>query len=111
MNDGDVAAQPLHNFKYVRGEKNSSAARDHALQHGFQGSGGDCVHAFEWLVAEKTLGSMNPSRRHRQFFLHPMGIIGDQLLRLIGELHEVEQFGGATGGGLAVKPVHATSEV
>jgi hypothetical protein len=47
----------------------------------------------------------------RQLFLHAVGIVGDQFLGLIGELHEVEQLGGALGGGGAVQAIHASGEV
>ena len=40
-----------------------------------------------------------------------MGVIGDQLLGLIGKLHEIEQFGGSLGRGHAVQSVHAAREV
>jgi len=111
MNDGDVTAQALHDFEYVRSKKNRGAARDHALQHRLQSSGGDSVDAFEGFVEEENFGAVNYGGGHGEFFLHAVGIIGDQLFRLIGELHEVEEFGGALGGGLAVESVHAAGEV
>ena len=110
MNDGDVAAQALHDFEHVRGQKNRGAAGDHALQHGFQRAGGDGVHAFEGLVEEQNLRGVYHGGGERQLLLHAVGIVGDQFLRLIGELHEVEQLGGALGGGIAVEAVHASGE-
>ena len=56
MNDADMSAQPFHDLQHMRGEENGCAARDHALQHGFQSAGGDGVHAFEGLVRNSTLG-------------------------------------------------------
>src|SRR5258708_6499839 len=54
---------------------------------------------------------MNHGGGHRQLFLHAMRIIGDQLLRLVSELHEIKQFGSAPGRGFAVEPIHASGEV
>src|SRR5579863_9294023 len=111
MDDGDVAAQALDDFEHVRSEENRGAARDHALQHGFERAGGDGVHAFEWLVEEQNFGAVNYGGGHSQLFLHAVGIVGDEFLGLVGELHEVEQLGGALGGGFAVQSVHAAGKV
>src|SRR5271170_1575891 len=111
MNDSDVTAQPLHDLQYMRGEKDRSPARDHALQHCLQGSGGNGVHPLEGLVQKQNFRSVNYRSSHCQLLLHAVRIVGDQLLRLIGELHKVEQFGGAFGSGFAVESVHASSEV
>src|SRR5579863_1466009 len=111
MDDGDVAAQALHDFEHVRSEENRGAARDHALQHGFEGAGGDGVHALERLVEKQNFGSVNYGGGHGQLFLHAVGIVGDEFLGLVGELHEVEQFGGTLGGGFAVQAIHASGEV
>src|SRR5208283_456462 len=40
-----------------------------------------------------------------------MRVVGDQLLRMIGELHEVEQLSAALGRGLPVQPIHAAGKV
>ena len=50
MNDADMRAQPFHNLQHVRGKEDRCAARDHALQHGFQSACGDGVHAFERFI-------------------------------------------------------------
>ena len=46
-----------------------------------------------------------------QFFLHTVRVIGDELFGLVGELHEIEKFGGALGSGLAVEAVHAADKI
>ena len=59
---------------------------------------------------KRTLRPVNDGGGHGQLFLHAVRVVGDQLLGLVGELHEFEQFGGAFGGGLAVEAVHASGE-
>ena len=54
---------------------------------------------------------MNHGSCHGELLLHAVRIVGDQLLGLIGELHEVEQFGRTLGGGYSVEAVHAAREV
>src|SRR5579863_6196502 len=63
------------------------------------------------FVEEEDLRAVNYGGGHGQFFLHAVGIVGDELFWLIGELHKVEEFGGALGGGYAVESVHAAGEV
>src|SRR3984893_14938151 len=111
MDDGDMTAQALYNFEHVLRKKDRSAARDHTLQHRFQSSGSDGIDAFERLIEKKYLRSMNYGRRHRQLLLHAVRIVCDQLLRLIGKLHEVEQFRAALRRGFAVESVHAPRKI
>ncbi len=110
MNDGDVAAQALHDFENVRGQEDRGAAGDHALQHRFQCAGGDCVHAFEGLVEKQNLGPVDHGGGEGQLLLHAVGIIGNEFFRLVGELHEFEQLGGALSCGGAVEAVHASGK-
>ena len=97
MNDGDVAAQAFDDFENVRSEEDRGAAGDHALQHGFQRTRGDGIDTFEWLIQEEDFGPVNYGGSEGQLFLHSVRIVGDQFFGLVGELHEVEQFGGALG--------------
>src|SRR3984957_9506633 len=110
MNDRNVAAQALDDFENMRGEKNRGSAGVHALQHGLQGAGGDRVHAFEGLVEKQDLGSMNHGRCQRELLLHAVGVVGDELFGLVRELHEIEQLGGAPGGGYPVEAIHSSGE-
>src|SRR6185437_10023874 len=54
---------------------------------------------------------MNYRGGHGQFFLHTVGIISDQRLRPVGELHELEKLLGTLRCGLAVEPVHASRKI
>src|SRR5580704_14025881 len=110
MNDRNVAAQALDDFENMRGEKNRGSAGDHALQHGFQRAGGDRVHAFDGLVEKQDLGSMNHGRCQGELLLHAVGVVGDELFVLVRELHEIEQLGGAPGGGYPVEAIHSSGE-
>ncbi len=110
MDDGDVAAQALDDFEHVRGEKDGGSAFGHALEHGFQGAGGDGVHAFEGLVEKQNAGAVDDGGGEGKLLLHAVGEVGDQLFGLVGEVHEVEEFVGAAVGGFAVEAVHAADE-
>ena len=110
MNDGDVAAQALDDLKDVRGEKDGGSAGDHSLEHGLERAGRDGVDAFERLIEEENLGSVNDRGGQRKFLLHAVGVVGDEFLRLVGELHEIEQLGGALSRGDAIEAVHASGE-
>ena len=110
VDDADVGAQALDDFEHVRGEEDGSAARDHALQHRLQRAGGNGVDAFEGLVEEKNFGPVDDGGGQREFFLHAVGEVGDQLLVLVGEAHEIEQFGSPLGGGGFIEAVHAADE-
>ena len=110
MDDGDVAAEALDDFEHVRGEEDGGAALGHALQHGFERAGGDGVDAFEGLVEEEDSGAVDDGGGERELFLHAVGEVGDELFRLVGEVHEVEEFFGAAVGGFAIEAVHAADE-
>src|ERR1700683_2354334 len=111
MDDGEVTTKTLDNFEHVRSEENRGAASNHALKHGFECAGCNSVHTFEWLIEKKHSGSMNNGAGHCQFLLHTVRVVGDESFRLIGELHEIEQFGGALASGFAVEAVHAADEI
>src|SRR3984957_17363765 len=111
MDDGEMAAKAFDNFEDMRGEKNRGAARDHALEHRFESAGSDRVHAFEGLIEKKNFRTVDDGGGKGQFFLHAMRVIGNELLGLVGELHEIEEFGGALGGGLAIEAVHAADKI
>ena len=110
VDDGDVGAEALDDFEHVRGEEDGGAAGDHALQHGLECACGDGVHAFEGLVEEEDFGAVDDGGGERELFLHAVGEVGDELLFLVGEAHELEEFGGAGCGGGAVEAVHAADE-
>ena len=54
---------------------------------------------------------MNYGGGHGEFFLHAVGVVGDQRLGAIAELHEIEQLGGALSGDFAIEAVHAADEI
>ena len=54
---------------------------------------------------------MNDSGGHRELLLHAMGIISDERLRPIAELHEIEKLGGALRRRLAIEAVHAAHKI
>ena len=110
MNDSHVAAKAFDDFEDVRGEKDRSPTSNHALKHGFQGAGGDRIDAFEGFVKKKDLGAVDYGGCEGQLFLHAMGIVGDELARLIGELHEVEELRGAPRADVAIEAVHSADE-
>src|SRR5580658_1658409 len=99
VNDGDVGAEALDDLEDVRCEEDGGAAADHALEHGFEGAGGDGVDAFEGLVEEEDLGTVNDSGGEGKFFLHAVGEVSDELFCFVREAHELEELGGASGGG------------
>jgi glyoxalase family protein len=111
VDDGDVGAEALDDFEDVRGEEDGGAAGDHVLKHGLEGVGGDGVDAFEGLVEEEDFGAVDDGGGEGEFFAHAMGVVGDELFGLVGEAHELEEFGGALGGGGFVEAVHAADEV
>lgn len=111
INDGDVAAEAFDDFEDVRGEENGGAAGDHALEHGFEGRGGDSVDAFEGLVEEKDFRAVNDGGGHGELFLHAVGIIGNQGFGTVGQLHEFEQFLSALRGSGRIEPVHAADKI
>jgi len=110
VNDADVRTQALDDFEHVRGEEDGDAARDHALQHRFQSAGGDGVDAFEGLVEEEDARPVDDGGGERELLLHAVGEVGDQLLVLAGEVHEVEQLGCSLVCGHAIQAVHAADE-
>ena len=110
VDDGDVGAEALDDLEDVRGEEDGGAAGDHSLQHGFEGAGGDGVDAFEGLVEEEDFGAVDDGGGEGEFFLHAVGVVGDEFFGFAGEAHEVEEFGGAGGGGGGVEAVHASDE-
>ena len=110
VNDGDVGAEALDDLEDVRGEKDGGAARDHALQHGFEGAGGDGVDAFEGLVEEEDFGAVDDGGGEGELLLHAVGEVGDEFFLLAGEAHEVEQLLGALVGGGAIEAIHAADE-
>ena len=105
-----MRAEPLHNLKHMRGEEDGCAAMNHALQHGFQGAGGDGVDALKRLVEKKDARAVDDGGRKRELFLHAVRKVGDELFAVVGEAHEVEQLGRALPGGGRVEAVHATDE-
>src|ERR1700751_639649 len=111
MDDGEMTAEAFDNFQDMRGKKNRGAARDHALEHRFESAGGDRVHTFEGLIEKKNFRTVDDSGGEGQFLLHAMRVIGNELLGLVGELHEIEEFGGALGGGLTIEAVHAADKI
>ena len=68
LDDGDVGAETLDDFKHVRGEEDGGAAVNHALEHGFEGVGGDGVDAFEGLVEEEDAGRVDDGGGERRAF-------------------------------------------
>ncbi len=111
VDDGHVGAEALDDFEDVRGEEDGGAAGDHALEHGFEGAGGDGVDAFEGLVEKEDLGAVDDGGGEREFFLHAVREVGDELFGVAGEGHEVEQLGGALSRWFRVEAVHAADEV
>ena len=111
INDGDVAAEAFDDFEHVRGEENRGAARDHAVQHRLERAGGDGVHALERLVEKQNLWAVNDGGGEGQFLLHAVRVVGDQGFRLIGELHEVEEFHRALGRDVPAEAVHVADEI
>ena len=59
MNDGDVAAEALDDFKDVGGEEDGCAAVDHAREHSLEHAGGDGVDPFEGLVEKEDFGAVD----------------------------------------------------
>ena len=53
---------------------------------------------------------MNHGCCERKLLLHAVRVVGDEFLRLVRELHELEQLGGALGSGYAVEAIHASGE-
>src|SRR5579871_2890394 len=80
LNDTDVCAEALHHLKHVRGEKNSAAVGDEALQKTLESGGRNGVHAFKRFVEKKYFRAVNHCRGKRRFFLHAVRVIGDQLI-------------------------------
>ena len=111
MNNRHVTAQALNNLQHVRSQKDRSSARDHALQHGFERAGSNGIYAFERLVEKKDLGPVNHGGGHGQLLLHAVGVVGDELFRLVSEVHEVQQFGGSLGGSLSIETVHSSGKI
>jgi hypothetical protein len=110
VDDGDVRAEALDDFKHVRGEEDGGAAGDHALQHVLEGVGGDGIDAFEGLVEEEELGAVDDGGGEGELLAHAVGVVGDELLGFVGEAHELEEFGGALGGGGFIQAIHAADE-
>jgi hypothetical protein len=110
VDDGDVGAEALDDLEDVRGEEDGGAASDHALEHGLERARGDGVDAFEGLVEEEDPGAVDDGCGEGELFLHAVGEVGDELAGFGGEAHEVEELGGASGGGGGVEAVHATDE-
>ena len=110
VNDGDVTAKTLDDFEHMGCKENGSPAGDHTLEHRFQGAGGNRVDAFERLVEKEDLRAVDNGGGEGKFLLHAVGIIGDELVGLIGELHELEELCRAPGAGVAVEAVHAADE-
>ncbi len=111
VDDGNVGAETLDDFEYVGGEEDGCSAGDHALEHGLEGVGGDGVDSLEGLVEEEEPGTVDDGGGEGEFFAHAVGVVGDELFGLVGEAHELEEFGGALGGGGVVEAVHAADEV
>ena len=106
-----MRAEALDDLQHMRGEEDGSAARDHALQHGLEGVGGNGVHSLEGLIEKQHLRPVDDGGGERELLAHAVGVIRDELLRLIGEAHEVQQLGAALLGGGLVEAVHAADEV
>ena len=106
-----MAAQPFDDFKYMGGEKNRGAPCNHALEHSLQSARGDGIHGFEWLVEEENLRPVDHRCGQRELFLHSVRVVGNEFLRLVRQLHELEQFSCPLRCRLAVKAVHAADEV
>src|SRR5579864_6544282 len=111
MDDGEMAAQTFDNLEHVGGEKNRGAARDHALKHRFERPGSDRVNTLERLVEKKDFGAVDHGCGESQFFLHAVRVVGDELFRLVGEMHEIEELGGSLRCGLAVEAVYASNKI
>src|SRR5271168_1453442 len=105
VDDGDVGAEALDDFKDMRGEEDGGASGNHSLQHLLQRTGGDGVDAFEWLVEEENLRVVNDGRGKSELLLHTVGKIGDELFGLSGEVHEFEEFLAALVCGGVIEPV------
>ena len=110
VDDGDVRAESLDDLHDVRGEEDGGATGDHALEHGFEGAGGDGVDAFEGLVEEEDFGTVDDGGGEGKFFLHAVGVVGDQLFGFAGEAHELEELGGSVVGGGEIEAIHAADE-
>ena len=99
VDDGDVSAEALDDFQDVGGEEDRCAAGDHALEHRLESAGGDGVDPFEWLVEEENFGAVDDGSGECELFLHAVGEVGDEFFCFVGESHELEELGGAGGGG------------
>ena len=87
------------------GEKNRGAPCNHALEHSLQSARGDGIHGFEWLVEEENLRPVDHRCGQRELFLHSVRVVGNEFLRLVRQLHELEQFSCPLRCRLAVKAV------
>ena len=83
---------------------------NHSLQHGFESASSDGVNTFEWLVEEEHSGTVDDGGGEGKFFLHAVREVGDELFRLICQLHEVEELSAAAVCGVAVETIHAADE-
>src|SRR5947209_45601 len=84
---------------------------DESLQEPLQSGGRDGVYAFKRLIQKQNFRAMNHSSSQRGLLLHSVRVIGHQLVRRAGQVHEFQQLGGALDGSGAVQAVHASYKV
>jgi len=66
-------AEALDDLQHMRGEEDGGATFRHALEHGFEGAGGDGIDAFEGLVEEEDPGAVDDGRGESELLLHAVG--------------------------------------
>ena len=94
VDDGDVVADLFDQLHDVAGEQHGRAGADEARQQPADHIGGDRIHAFERLVQEQHRRVVDQGAAERGLLAHAGGVVGDQSLRICGQVEHVQQLRG-----------------
>lgn len=95
VDDGDVGAQPLHEFHDVGGEHDGAARCDVGRQDLADDLGGDGVDGFEGFVEDEEGWAVDEGLGEEDFFGHAGGVVGNEAVAGVGEVEDGEEFFGA----------------